>query len=82
MSIRKAESGDLSRIAEIYVFNNRINYFLINALQDLNRYMKKRGNMMPTITYNNIIEPDSSTGAASALKGLSIPHQLSTYVTN
>lgn len=38
--------------------------------------MKKRGNMMPTITYNNIIEPDSSTGAASALKGLSIPHQL------
>lgn len=37
---------------------------------------------MPTITYNNIIEPDSSTGAASALKGLSIPHQLSTYVTN
>ena len=29
MSIRKAESGDLSRIAEIYVFNNRINYFPI-----------------------------------------------------
>ena len=29
MSIRKAESGDLSRIAEIYVFNNRINYFYI-----------------------------------------------------
>lgn len=29
MSIRKAESGNLSRIAEIYVFNNRINYFPI-----------------------------------------------------
>ena len=28
-SIRKAQPGDLSRIAEIYVFNNRINYFPI-----------------------------------------------------
>ena len=27
--IRKAQPGDLSRIAEIYVFNNRINYFPI-----------------------------------------------------
>jgi len=27
--IRKAERGDLSRIAEIYVFNNRINYYPI-----------------------------------------------------
>ena len=26
MKIRKAETKDLSRIAEIYVFNNRINY--------------------------------------------------------
>lgn len=29
MSIRKAEKRDLSRIAEIFVFNNRINYFPI-----------------------------------------------------
>lgn len=29
MSIRKATAEDLSRIAEIYVFNNRVNYFLI-----------------------------------------------------
>ncbi len=29
MSIRKAEERDLSRIAEIFVFNNRINYFPI-----------------------------------------------------
>ena len=29
MPIRKAEKSDLSRIAEIFVFNNRINYFPI-----------------------------------------------------
>lgn len=29
MSIRKAKIEDLSRVAEIYVFNNRINYFPI-----------------------------------------------------
>lgn len=29
MNIRKASSDDLSRIAEIYVFNNRVNYFPI-----------------------------------------------------
>ena len=29
MSIRKAMIKDLSRIAEIYVFNNRMNYFPI-----------------------------------------------------
>ena len=29
MMIRKAKACDLSRIAEIYVFNNRINYFPI-----------------------------------------------------
>ena len=29
MNIRKAQSKDLSRIAEIFVFNNRINYFPI-----------------------------------------------------
>ena len=29
MNIRKATPKDLSRIAEIYVFNNRINYFPI-----------------------------------------------------
>ena len=29
MNIRKAEQKDLSRIAEIFVFNNRINYFPI-----------------------------------------------------
>ena len=29
MSIRKAKIDDLSRIAEIYVYNNRINYFPI-----------------------------------------------------
>ena len=27
MNIRKAKTNDLSRIAEIYVFNNRVNYF-------------------------------------------------------
>ncbi len=36
-SIRKSERGDLSRIAEIYVFNNRINYYLIEfAIKELN----------------------------------------------
>lgn len=29
MNIRKARTDDLSRIAEIYVFNNRVNYFPI-----------------------------------------------------
>ena len=29
MNIRKAAVGDLSRVAEIFVFNNRINYFPI-----------------------------------------------------
>ncbi len=29
MNIRKAKIEDLSRIAEIYIFNNRINYFPI-----------------------------------------------------
>lgn len=29
MSIRKAAADDLSRIAEIYIFNNRVNYFPI-----------------------------------------------------
>ncbi len=29
MNIRKATTTDLSRIAEIYIFNNRINYFPI-----------------------------------------------------
>ena len=29
MLIRKAEKNDLSRVAEIFVFNNRINYFPI-----------------------------------------------------
>ena len=29
MNIRKAMIPDLSRVAEIYVFNNRINYFPI-----------------------------------------------------
>lgn len=29
MNIRKAKAEDLSRIAEIYVFNNRLNYFPI-----------------------------------------------------
>ena len=29
MNIRKARTDDLSRVAEIYVFNNRINYFPI-----------------------------------------------------
>lgn len=29
MNIRKAETQDLSRIAEIFVFNNRINYYPI-----------------------------------------------------
>ncbi len=28
-NIRKADAGDLSRIAEIYIFNNRVNYFPI-----------------------------------------------------
>ena len=29
MSIRKARADDLSRIAEIYVFNNRVNFYPI-----------------------------------------------------
>lgn len=29
MNVRKAKTSDLSRIAEIYVFNNRMNYFPI-----------------------------------------------------
>ena len=29
MNIRKAKTNDLSRIAEIYIFNNRMNYFPI-----------------------------------------------------
>lgn len=29
MNIRKAQTADLSRIAEIYVFNNRVNFFPI-----------------------------------------------------
>ncbi|WP_243280431.1 hypothetical protein [Clostridium sp. 1001271B_151109_B4] len=29
MNIRKATKKDLSRIAEIYVFNNRVNYWPI-----------------------------------------------------
>ncbi len=29
MSIRKARANDLSRIAEIYVFNNRVNFYTI-----------------------------------------------------
>lgn len=29
MNVRKAKADDLSRIAEIYIFNNRVNYFPI-----------------------------------------------------
>ena len=29
MTVRKAKTDDLSRVAEIYVFNNRINFFPI-----------------------------------------------------
>lgn len=29
MNIRKAKTDDLSRIAEIFIFNNRMNYFPI-----------------------------------------------------
>lgn len=29
MNIRKAKAADLSRVAEIYIFNNRVNYFPI-----------------------------------------------------
>lgn len=29
LNIRKASQNDLSRIAEIFVFNNRVNYFPI-----------------------------------------------------
>ena len=52
MGIRKAETKDLSRIAEIFVFNNRINYFLIfqdaeysfgelQVVSFIDQYMKK-----------------------------------------
>ena len=34
MNIRKATKEDLSRIAEIFVFNNRINYFPIFKQED------------------------------------------------
>ena len=37
MNIRKAKIADLSRIAEIYVFNNRVNYFpILSILSILN----------------------------------------------
>lgn len=52
MNIRKARIADLSRIAEIYVFNNRMNYFPIFKDEDfsfgelqvvslVNNYFKK-----------------------------------------
>lgn len=34
MNIKKATKEDLSRIAEIFVFNNRINYFPIFKQED------------------------------------------------
>lgn len=34
MEIRKARQGDLCRVAEIYVFNNRVNYFPIFGDED------------------------------------------------
>lgn len=34
MNIRKARLDDLSRVAEIYVFNNRMNYFPIFKDED------------------------------------------------
>ena len=52
MNIRKATTTDLSRIAEIYIFNNRINYFPIfkdpsfsfgelQVVSFINHYLKK-----------------------------------------
>lgn len=52
MNIRKATTTDLSRIAEIYIFNNRINYFPIfkdpsfsfgelQVVSLINHYLKK-----------------------------------------
>lgn len=52
MNIRKAATTDLSRIAEIYIFNNRINYFPIfkdpsfsfgelQVVSFINHYLKK-----------------------------------------
>lgn len=53
MNIRKAKTEDLSRIAEIYVFNNRVNYFPIfkdesfsfaqlQVISIVDEYFKKR----------------------------------------
>ena len=52
MNIRKATTTDLSRIAEIYIFNNRINYYPIfkdpdfsfgelQVVSFINHYLKK-----------------------------------------
>ena len=53
MNIKKATKEDLSRIAEIFVFNNRINYFPIFKQEDfsfgelqvvsfIEQYLKKK----------------------------------------
>lgn len=60
MRIRKAVIDDLSRIAEIYVFNNRINFFPIfkdesfsfgelQVVSLIDSYFKKK--MKSSITY-------------------------------
>lgn len=64
MNIRKARIDDLSRIAEIYIFNNRINYFPIfqdeefsfgelQVVSLVNRYFKKDEIMNHIYVFDN-----------------------------
>ena len=64
MNIRKAIIDDLSRVAEIYVFNNRINYFPIfkdesfsfgelQVVSLVDNYFKKEGILENIYVYDN-----------------------------
>ena len=45
VEIRKATKKDLSRIAEIYVFNNRMNYWPINEYDANNLWALEKNEM-------------------------------------
>ena len=62
MSIRKAKEKDLSRIAEIFICNNRINYFPIfkdesysfgelQVVSFIDNYLKKRRGLQKISIY-------------------------------
>ena len=64
MNIRKAATTDLSRIAEIYIFNNRINYFPIfkdpsfsfgelQVVSFINHYLKKEEILNQLYVFDN-----------------------------